>query len=178
MKSKLYFESGMWLCFLLILLAAVSRLVPHPPNFSPVAALGLFAAAYISLRRYWLMPLVALLLSDLVIGFYHPVEMLFVYIGFTVSAILGRLFLLQKRNMIQLGASIVCSAIVFFILSNLGVWLEGLHYPMTVAGLIQCYVMALPFFENTLFGDLFYTVILFGAYEGIYGWTLRQHHTV
>ena len=178
MKSKLFFESGIWLCFLLILLTVMSRLVPHPPNFNPVAALGLFAGVYIGLRRYWMIPLAALLFSDFIIGFYHPIEMLFVYIGFAASAIIGRVFLLRKHNMVQLGASVLYSAIIFFILSNFGVWLTGLHYPMTVAGLIQCYVMALPFFGNTLFGDLFYVVILFGAYEGIHGWILHQHRTV
>jgi len=178
MNTNSLFKSGLWVCFLLILLAAASRLVPHPTNFSPIAALGLFAGAYIGLRRYWLVPLAALLLSDLVIGFYHPVEMSFVYIGFATSAIIGRFLLLQKRNVIRIGATTLVSATVFFLLSNFGVWLTGLHYPLTSEGLLQCYAMAIPFFDNTVLGDLLYVAVLFGVYESIHGWTPHQHRTV
>ncbi len=158
----------------LIILAVLSRLVPHPANFTPVAALGVFAGAYLSDRRYWLIPLAAVLISDIFIGFYNPVAMLFVYLGFAVSAVIGRMLLLEKRNAILLGSSALVSAVVFFVFSNLGVWLAGLYYPMTMAGLVQCYVMAIPFFGNTLFGDIFYVVILFGIYEAAQILMLRQ----
>ncbi|MEE9552108.1 MAG: DUF6580 family putative transport protein [Gammaproteobacteria bacterium] len=158
----------------LIILAVLSRLVPHPANFTPVAALGVFAGAYLSDRRYWLIPLAAVLISDIFIGFYNPVAMLFVYLGFAVSAVIGRMLLLEKRNAILLGSSALVSAVVFFVFSNLGVWLAGLYYPMTMAGLVQCYVMAIPFFGNTLFGDIFYVVILFGIYEAVQILMLRQ----
>jgi hypothetical protein len=164
----------------LILIAILSRLIPHPANFTPVAALGVFAGAYISDRRFWLVPLVAIFISDMFIGFYQPLTMLFVYLGFAASAFIGRLLLLKKRNFILLGSSAVLSATIFFIFSNLGVWLAGLYYPLTLAGLVECFVLAIPFFGNTLFGDLFYVGILFGAFEAFREWSTRHQelHTI
>jgi len=158
-------HAGLWLCIFLVLLAVVSRLVPHPPNFTPLAALGLFAGAYMHERKFWLLPVTALLLSDLVIGFYHPVVMVFVYTGFILCAFLGRALLLERRTLVTLGAATLSGAVIFFILSNLGDWLAGLNYPLTWQGLIECYTMAIPFFRNTLSGDLFYVACLFGVYE-------------
>jgi hypothetical protein len=167
MKIRSFIESGLWLCFLLILLAAASRLLPHPSNFTPVGALGLFAGAYISLRRYWLVPIMALLVSDVFIGFYNPVAMVFVYMAFIGCALLGRIMLSSGRNVIRIGFSAFLSAVLFFVISNFGVWLAGLYYPMSLTGLLQCYAMAIPFFGNTLYGDLFYVTVLFGIYEGV-----------
>ena len=154
----------------LVLLAVLSRLIPHPANFTPVAALGVFAGAYISDRRFWLVPLVAIFVSDIFIGFYHPLAMLFVYSGFAASAVIGRILLLENRNIVLLGGSAVLSATIFFIVSNLGVWLAGLYYPLTLAGLVECFVLAIPFFGNTLSGDLFYVACLFGIAEMIQLW--------
>ena len=163
--------------FLLILIVAFSRLVPHPLNFTPIGALGLFAGAYLLDRRSWMLPLCALLLSDLVIGFYEPIAMTFVYLGFALSAFLGRYLLSEKRAAIRLGGAALGSAIIFFILSNFGTWLSGTLYPMSLAGLIECYVMAVPFFGNTLLGDLFYTVVLFGCFEVIQVWMQKRYIT-
>ncbi len=163
--------------FLLILIVAFSRLVPHPLNFTPIGALGLFAGAYLLDRRSWMLPLCALLLSDFFIGFYEPVAMIFVYLGFALSAFLGRFLLSEKRVATRLGGAALCSAIMFFILSNFGTWLSGTLYPMSLAGLIQCYVMAIPFFGNTLLGDLFYTAMLFGIFEGTQVWMQKRHMT-
>jgi hypothetical protein len=82
--------------------------------------------------------------------------------------------LLKKRNFLLLGGSAVLSATIFFIFSNLGVWLAGLYYPLTLAGLVECYVMAIPFFGNTLFGDLFYMGVLFGIFEAVREWSTRH----
>ncbi|MGH8119316.1 MAG: DUF6580 family putative transport protein, partial [Gammaproteobacteria bacterium] len=106
-----------------------------------------------------------LLLSDLVIGFYPPVAMLFVYTGFILCAFLGHALLREQRTLLRWGSSVLAGAVLFFILSNLGDWLTGLNYPMTWQGLLECYTMAIPFFRNTLSGDLFYAACLFGIYE-------------
>jgi hypothetical protein len=151
------------------------RLYPHPVNFTPVAAIGLFTGAYISDRRVWLVPVMALLLSDAIIGFYQPLIMLFVYLGFAVSVLIGRVFLYKERTFVRISSSAVVSATVFFILSNFGVWFSGLYYPMTGSGLAQCFVLALPFFGNILCADLFYAIFLFGILETLQKWATKEY---
>ena len=158
----------------LIILVIMSRLIPHAANFTPIAALGLFAGAYLTRRSAWLIPFAALILSDLIIGFYHIYVMLFVYMGFAANILIGRQFLLQKRSILSLFAASLVSAVIFFIFSNFGVWLTGMMYPMTFAGLSECFVMAIPFFGNTLFGTFVYVVVLFGLYETLQEWAGRQ----
>jgi hypothetical protein len=160
--------------FVLILAAVFSRLIPHPLNFTPIGALGLFAGAYILNKRVWLLPIAALLLSDLIVGFYEPVAMWFVYIGFALSVFIGRSLLSEKRTAFRLGGAALSSATLFFIVSNFGTWLTGALYPMTIAGLVECYVMAIPFYGNTLLGDIFYVAVLFGIYEGAQVWLKKQ----
>ena len=161
----------------LVILVVLSRLIPHPLNFTPIGALGLFAGAYIVDRRIWMLPLVALLLSDFFIGFYEPIAMLFVYLGFALSAFLGRFMLSEKRTSYRLGGAAIASATLFFIVSNFGTWLTGMLYPVSIAGLIECYVMAIPFYGNTLMGDLFYVVVLFGTFECMQTWLQKRHLT-
>ena len=165
MNPKITISSGLWLCFLLVILAAFTRLVPHPPNITPVGALGLFAGAYIVMRRFWLVPLLALLVSDIFIGFYHPITMFSVYLAFFICAMIGRVVLLEHRSMLRIGVVTLSASLIFFVLSNFGDWLSGFNYPLTWEGLVTCYVMAIPFFGNTLLGDLFYVALLFGIYE-------------
>jgi len=103
--------------------------------------------------------------------------MLFVYIGFALSVFIGRLVLSEKRTAFRFGGAAITSATLFFIVSNFGTWLTGTLYPMSLAGLTECYVMAIPFYGNTLLGDLFYVIVLFGIYEGMQAWMQKQHFT-
>ena len=151
----------------LILLAAASRLLPHPPNFAPVAAIGLFAGAALDRRVAWLVPLAALLLSDLFLGFYHPTSMFWNYAGFAACLLLGSAILRPARTLPRFAGATLTSAVAFFALSNFGMWASG-YYPRTWAGLVECYVAALPFFRNTLASDVLYTAALFG------GWALLR----
>jgi len=161
----------------LIILVILSRLIPHAANFTPIGALGLFAGAYLTRRSAWLIPFAALIISDLFIGFYHVYAMLFVYLGFAANILIGRQFLLQKRSILSLFSASLGSASIFFIFSNFGVWLTGIMYPMTFAGLSECFVMAIPFFGNTLLGTFVYVVVLFGLYETLQEWAGRQQKT-
>jgi hypothetical protein len=150
----------------LILLAAASRLLPHAPNFTPVAALGLFAGAMLGRRAAWLVPLAALLLSDLFLGFYHPMSMFWNYTGFASCLLLGSGLLGRKRSLARLGGATLASSLAFFTLSNFGMWASG-YYPRTLAGLGACYTAGLPFLRNTLVSDVLYTAALFGAYAAM-----------
>ena len=149
--------------FVLILLAVASRLLPHAPNFAPVAALGLFAGSVYSRRAGWLVPFAALLLSDLVIGFYHPMSMFWNYLGFAACLLLGSGLIGSRRTVVRLGGATIASSVAFFTLSNFGMWASG-YYPRTLAGLTECYTAALPFFRNTFASDVVYTAALFGGY--------------
>lgn len=157
--------------FFLILLVAASRFLPHPPNVACVGALGLFAGCYLGKRCSWMFPIAALLLSDLVghvlripgMGFYNPATMLCVYLGAVASVPVGR-WLQGPRTLLWLPAAAVAASSLFFLISNLGVWMAG-WYPPTMSGLIACYTNAIPFFGYTLAGDLTFSITLFGAWE-------------
>jgi len=148
---------------ILILLAAASRLLPHPPNFAPVAAIGLFAGAMLDRRAAWLVPFAALLLSDLVIGLYHPMGMLWNYLAFAGCLLLGSGILAKNRSFARISGATLASALVFFALSNFGMWASG-YYPRTLAGLAECYTAAIPFFRNTLTSDVLFVAVLFGGH--------------
>jgi hypothetical protein len=148
---------------LLVLAAAATRLLPHPPNVTSVSALALFGGAYLSNR--WLafaLPLLALLGSDLLLGFYPGMAVQ--YLSFAVVICIG-LTLRRRRSVARVTVAAVASAVSFFVLTNFGVWALGTLYPKTLAGLGACFVAAIPFFRNTLAGDLFYTAVLFGGFH-------------
>jgi len=146
----------------MILAAAASRLVPHPPNMTSITAIALFGGAYFSDRRLaFLVPLSALFLSDLILGFYRHMEV--VYVSFALIVAIG-LWLQKHRTVLPIAAAALGSSLLFFVLTNFGVWVFDALYPKTVEGLIACYVAAIPFFQNTLLGDLLYTAVLFGGF--------------
>jgi hypothetical protein len=146
-----------------ILAAAALRLVPHPPNFTPIGAMALFSGAYLGRRGAVALaaPLGALFLSDLVLGFYSG--MLTVYFSVALIVIIGWLAL-RRVSPIRVGGAAIASSVLFFVLTNFGVWLSSGFYPHTLAGLEACYVAAIPFFQNTVAGDLFYAAVLFGGF--------------
>jgi hypothetical protein len=146
----------------IVLAAAASRLIPHPPNLTSIAAVALFGGAYFSDRRLaFLVPLAALFLSDLILGFYAHMEV--VYLSFALIVCVG-LWLQKRRSTIYIVGAALASSILFFLLTNFGVWALESLYPKTMAGLLACYVAAIPFFQNTLQGDLFFTAALFGGF--------------
>ncbi len=145
-----------------IIAAAAFRLFPHPPNVNPIAALALFGGASFSDKRLaFLVPLAALFSSDLVLGLYSHME--FVYASFAMIVGIG-LLLRKNRNVIAIGGAAVVSSVLFFAVTNFGTWATQSLYPHTFAGLVTCYAMAIPFFQNTLAGDLFFTALLFGGF--------------
>ena len=145
----------------LIVFAALLRLLPHPWNFSPIAAMALFGGACLRTRRAALViPLAALFLSDLVLGFYPTMAV--TYGAFAVIVMIGRL-LSEKSTAPAILLASLGGSITFFVLSNFGVWFWDGMYPHNLQGLVACYTAALPFFQGTLAGDVLYTALLFGA---------------
>ncbi len=138
-----------------ILIAVWFRLIPHPPNFTPVTSLALFSG--LMFQKRWLsilVPLVAMFISDIVLGF--GMISLWVYSAFALVTMLG--WFLNQMNV----KSIFLSSLIFFIVSNFGVWF--MEYPHTIEGLTMCYTLAIPFFGYSIIGDLFW------------GYTIKYSH--
>lgn len=152
------------IAILILIIVGVSyRLFPHPPNFAPVAAISLFSGFYF--RRYFvLIPVFIMLASDLFIGFYDLRLMAVVYSSFLLISLIGILMRRNKSVIALVGCSL-SGSLLFFILTNFAVWALGQWYPHNLGGLASCYYMAIPFFKNTLAGDLFYSSVIFGCYE-------------
>ncbi|MBK6962926.1 MAG: hypothetical protein IPH20_03070 [Bacteroidales bacterium] len=156
LSPKIYIVIGM------IFTGAIMRLIPHWHNFTPVAAIALFGGTFLKRKDLaFLVPVSAMLLSDLIIGFHST--MLPVYFSFI--AIVGIGMVLQSRLTVMntISASLAAS-FMFYLVTNFASWISGfMPYPMNVAGLLQSYIAGLPFFFNGLLGDLFYTSVFFGA---------------
>jgi hypothetical protein len=158
--------------FTIIIAGAFMRLIPHWPNFTPIAAIALFGGAYLE-RRYlaYLIPLAALFISDLIIGFHD--YMIAVYLAFAITVSLG---MLLKKNMSSgriLGTALL-SSVIFFLVTNFASWLGSPIYTKDFTGLLQCYVAGLAFFNdgsygisfffNEVLGTVFYSLVFFGAF--------------
>lgn len=149
--------------FSAIAVAAALRLVPHPPNFTPIGAMALFSGAYLGRRAIaFAAPLAAMLLSDAVLGFYSGFWV--TYLGVAAIVLIGWLAL-SCLSILRLGLAALASSAVFFLVSNFGTWALSGMYSHTASGLAACYVAAIPFFQNTVVGDLFYAALLFGGFR-------------
>lgn len=147
-----------------ILAAAGLRLLPHPPNFTPIGAIALFGGATFSdVRLAFLVPLGAMGLSDAVLGF-HALAPL-VYGAFALIVLIG-VWIRQRRSVPWIAIGSLGGSIVFFLVTNFNyaVWGSHLLYPKTWQGLLAAYAAAVPFFRNTVLGDLTYTALLFGGF--------------
>lgn len=173
-NNTLLFSAG-----LLIMAAAFTRLFPHYPNFTAIGAIAVFGGSVIKDKKLaFLLPLGALLLSDVCLqvftstkGFYGTSQY-FVYAAFVIITALAAL--MRKRSVADIALAAVWSAAIFFIISNIGVWISSDYYPKTLAGLGACFWTAIPFYKNGLFGNFllnlimgnaFYSALLFGAYS-------------
>lgn len=145
----------------LIVIGVLSRLVPHPPNVTAVVGASLLAAW--GIRNLWvaaLVPVAIMALSDVVLGWHGSA--LFTYAGMLAATFIGR-GLIRDLSVVRLGTAAFLSSAAFFAISNFGVWAGG-YYGYTVEGLMTCYVAAIPFWGNSLVGDLGSTAILFGLF--------------
>jgi len=146
-----------------IVLAATLRLAPHPPNFTPIGAMALFSGAYLGRRSLaFVAPLAAMVLSDAVLGFYSGVWI--TYLAVALIVLLGSLAL-SRLSVLRVAGAAIASSVLFFLVSNFGTWALGGMYEHTLAGLSACYIAAIPFFQNTIAGDLFYATLLFGGFR-------------
>ncbi|OGZ33160.1 MAG: hypothetical protein A2174_00185 [Candidatus Portnoybacteria bacterium RBG_13_41_18] len=157
----------------IISLAAATRLIDHPWNFTPIAAMAIFAGCYLGKKWGIILPLAAMLIGDYFIGFYSWQVMVSVYASMALAFGIGW-YLKSRKTWYNVGLASLSSSIAFFLITNFSVWAFFSWYPHTFAGLLNCFTLALPFFRNTLAGDLFYSGVLFGVYELVLFWAARR----
>jgi hypothetical protein len=155
------------LAFTLTVLAALVRLVPHPPNFAPIGSVALFGGARLRGWQAYLVPLLAMLVTDPIRSYMegypaYSTATPVIYASFLITVVLGRLLLRNSANPARIGAVALAGSVQFFLITNLMSW-WGM-YPHNAAGLLACYTAALPFFARTMASDLFYSAVLFTAY--------------
>lgn len=160
--KKIEISPKFYVVLTMIFAGAVMRLIPHWPNFTPIAAIALFGGTFLKRKDLaFLIPVVAMLLSDLIIGFHST--MFAVYASFIAIVSLG-MFLQSRLTVVNTISASLASSILFYLITNFASWTSGIMpYPMNVAGLMQSYIAGLPFFFNGILGDLFYNSVLFGA---------------
>jgi hypothetical protein len=151
-----------YIAFFSVVIAAVyMRLIPHIPNVSPIGALALFSGAMMPNIGGLLLPLASMIVSDIFLGFHNTMP--YVYGSFIVIGGIG--LLMHKRlSPFKVGIGSLTGSMLFFIITNFGVWMTSSMYEKNISGLLMAYGMGLPFFRNTLIGDLFYNVVFFMGY--------------
>ena len=172
--KKLNLQTGV--LSIIILLAAFTRIMPHPPNFSPMAAIGLFGAAHFAKKwQAFFIPLIGIWVSDLVINNYvyssSSSNFVWFYSGFYwqyisyILIIFTGLFIFNRGiSLTKTAGGMISSSGIFFLVSNFGGWAGGTMYPKNFGGLITCYAAGVPFIHNTIISDVLFTTVLFGTY--------------
>ena len=138
-----------------ILLLALSRIIPHPPNFTPILASSIMAPLLIKDRVYGVaLPILAVFISDIIIGF-HSYQLAVYFSLIVISSITP-----MKKNYLYLGSMAIGSSIWFYLITNFAVWSMSSMYPKTIEGILSCYVLALPFLTSTLVSALLFTFLI------------------
>lgn len=157
------------LSVILIILAVIWRVAPHPWNFAPAGAIALFAGATFDNRRAaFLVPLVAMFAGDALLewttgrGFHSLMPL--IYATYALITCLGVALRQRRSSALHVALGATASAVIFFVTSNFGVWLFGTTYAKSLEGLVACYIAAIPFFDRTLAGDLFFAALFFSAF--------------
>jgi hypothetical protein len=147
----------------MVLSVSLFRLLPHPPNFTPILAVALFAGAQFTDRRLALLvPLLAMLAADLLLGLHATLP--FVYGAIALIVILG-MWLKKRLSVTWTATTAVSGSMLFYIITNFGAWLTMPElYARSIEGLLTAYIAAIPFYQTMLAGDLFYTAVLFGGF--------------
>jgi hypothetical protein len=154
----------------IILLAVIARLIPHAPNFAPIGGLALFSGSNFKRKLALLIPLSAMFVSDIFLGFHKTIP--YVYLSFIIIVLIGGLIKSNKWQSL-LKASLV-SSVLFFLITNFGVWATGTMYQKNLNGLMQCYGFGVLFFRNTLISDLFYTFSFFYGYKFLSNFVFKK----
>lgn len=173
LKDKL--DSKFVAVVFVILLAALLRVATQGqiPNFTPIGALALFGGAYLQDKRLaFILPVSAMLISDLFLGFHST--MIYVYASFVLIVALSRAINFGKVSIGRTVSSTLLGTLLFFIITNFGVWVSAGLYDMSLSGLTSCYIAAIPFVKYSLMGDVFFVTIFFGTFEIVRRYVLTK----
>jgi len=157
-----------------VLSSVVIRLLPHTPNVAPVVGIGLYSGAYLPKRWAVVVPLLAIIAGDLILGWIP--EHLFGWLAVALSVAIG-FYLRGRKSVFAVAGGALAASTLFFLLSNFGVWFLGYahaSYPRDWSGLLSCYAAGIPFYRNGVMGDLLYTGVLFGSTEFLLQWFSRK----
>ncbi len=156
-------KNSVYLAFSLVALLALSRLIPHPPNFTPILGMAVFSGAIISKRIIaYLVPLAAMLLSDLYLGFHASMPI--IYFSLALCVLVGT-FIEARVSILNSFLSICFGVILFFLITNFVVWYGSGMYEYSISGLMNCYFMGLPFVQNTFISSILYGMGAFLIYD-------------
>lgn len=151
-------QKNVILSFVLLLIGIASRIIPHTPNFTAVGAIAIIAGAYLPKKFALIIPLLIMLISDSIVGFHT-----------TMPWVYGSILLIGLLSVYTGSKHLVImplvASILFFIITNFGVWASGTMYAKTLSGLLQSYAMGIPFFRGTLLGDSIFTLTLYGVLQ-------------
>tara|TARA_B100000427_G_scaffold82393_1_gene67294 strand:- start:813 stop:1316 length:504 start_codon:yes stop_codon:yes gene_type:complete len=148
-----------------ILLGILTRIIPHPPNFTALGAIALFGGAFIYDKKFaFTIPVFIMIVSDFILGYNMSLS---VYLSFIIMVFIG-LYLQKKQNSLRIINAALIGSLVFFVITNFSVFLTSSLYPKSIIGLVECYTLAIPFFINTLAGNITYSLIMFYGYNAIY----------
>ena len=147
----------------LITILAFSRIIPHPPNFTPILGMAVFAGAIFDKKIYsFAILLFAMILSDLFLGFHGSMPI--IYFAICLNIAVG-IYFINKISYFKIFVSLVSGSLIFFIITNFAVWFSSGMYPYSLVGLLTCYTMALPFLQNTIISTVLYGVGVFFIFE-------------
>ena len=163
----------MWLVILFIILGVIFRVIPHVPNFTPLAGIALFSGVYLNKKHGYIVPLAIYIISDLIVGMHNTV--FFTWASIAIIYFVG-VYLRGRKTVSNTALFTLISSVVFFIITNFGVWLMG-WYPRTLQGLTQCYTLAIPFFRTSLLANFIYVAVTFGLYEYFLSKKVLAHQT-
>ena len=151
---------------ILIVLGIASRLLPHTSQFTAILAVSMFAGLYLPRWQALALPVAMMIVTDMILGFHDTIA--YTWGSMLIISSLG-LWIKQHKNFGTVLGGSVCSAVIFFVVTNFGAWLSPL-YPHTMAGLKECYIMAIPFFRSAFVSTVAYSLVLYGGYE----WLLKR----
>ena len=148
---------------MIVAVLSLSRLIPHPPNFTPILGMAVFSGAIFG-KRYmsYLIPIAAMLLSDLYLGFHASMPV--IYFSIAVCVLIGTT-IETRVSILNSFLSISLGVVFFFLITNFMVWYGSGMYELSISGLMTCYLMGLPFLQNTFISSILYGMGAFLIYD-------------
>jgi len=168
-NNKINFSKSEKLATVSAAISALLRILPHPPNFTPVAGLSIYAGARMKGPFSWILPLILMIITDFILSRIHGYDWFsavtpFVYGALILNVGIGT-FLRETESPVSIGSSALLGSLLFFLITNTGVWMVGGIYEHSATGFLSAIIAGIPFYQFTLIGDLVFTGILFGSHH-------------